>query len=52
MIEAALRECGGRVYGPDGAAAETRYSTIHPGIEDQVIEDQQESLQRDPRRLS
>ena len=47
MIEAALRECGGRVYGPVGRRCQTRHSTIHSGIEDQVTEDQQESLQRD-----
>ena len=52
MIEAALRECGGRVYGPSGAAARLGIPRIHPGIEDQVIEDQQASPQgtRSPER--
>ena len=49
IIEAALRESGGRVYGPSGAAAKLGIprSTLE---QNQVAEDQQESLlnQRSP----
>ena len=44
MIEAALRECGGGSTGR-GSRCQTRYSRIHPRIEDQGPEDRQESLQ-------
>jgi len=43
-IEAALRESGGRVTGPSSAAAKLSIPGIHPGIEDEVAEDQQASL--------
>jgi DNA-binding NtrC family response regulator len=43
MIEAALRECGGRVSGPAGAAAR-RDSRIYSRIEDQGAEDRPKAL--------
>ena len=51
MIEAALRESQGRVYGPSGAAAKLGIAHFHAGIEDSVTENQQESLQGLIRRL-
>jgi hypothetical protein len=44
IIEAALRESHGRVYGPSGAATKLGGRTLHTGIEDSVTKDQQESL--------
>ena len=45
MIEAALSESGGRVYGPVRRRCQARHAGIHPGVEDQVAQNQQESLQ-------
>jgi len=39
MIEAALRESGGRVSGPSGAAAKAGDSSINLGIENYLVED-------------
>ena len=50
IIEAALRECGGRVSGPAGAAARLGMpgSTLESKIKS--LEDRQESLQRSTHR--
>ena len=45
MIEAALAESRGRVSGPLGAAAKLGIPPIDSGIEDQIPQDQQTSLQ-------
>ena len=44
IIEAALRESQGRVFGPSGATAKLGIPTVHAGIEDSVTQNQQESL--------
>jgi len=40
MIEAALRESAGRVFGPSGAATKLGISPIYPGVQDSITEDQ------------
>ena len=45
MIDSALAETRGRVSGPSGAAEQARSSAIHSGIEDQIAQYQQVSLQ-------
>jgi len=42
MIEAALRETKGRVFGPSGAAAKLGIAGNYPRFEDQVAKDKQE----------
>ena len=46
MIEAALAESGGRVSGPSGAAARLGMPRLDSGIEDQIPQNQQISLQK------
>jgi hypothetical protein len=45
MIEAVLSESGGRLYMDHWRGYQARYATIYSGIEDQVAQDGQESLQ-------
>jgi len=34
MIEAALRQSGGRVFGPSGSGCQAGHAKIYPGIQD------------------
>ena len=45
IIEAALRESGGRVYRTFRGSGQAGDREVYPGIKDQAAEDQQESLQ-------
>jgi hypothetical protein len=45
MIEVALKESRGRIFGPKGGCGQVGHPAVHVGIEDSVTENRQESLQ-------